>query len=111
LKEEVSGLLLKNFKLKEFKGFFDPGDKDIVYQEKEILDKNGHLKRVDRFMIREKSIEVIDFKTGEEDKKEHEVQIRTYMDLLGEIYPDKVLEGYLCYLDEASVKKIAGAGA
>ena len=106
LLEDIRRLLEDNFKNKEFSRFFSFGPEDEAYNEKEIVDENGGLKRVDRILIRKDRIEVVDFKTGEEDKEKHVEQISGYIDLIKELYPGKKVEGYLCYLDDLAVKEV-----
>lgn len=106
IKEDIKELLLSNFNKKEFNCFFQLKDEDKVYKEKDIVNSKGHLKRIDRFIVRENVIDVIDFKTGEEYQQEHTQQVKEYISLLKEIYPDKKINGYLCYLDEQLVKEV-----
>ena len=64
-------------------------DIDGFYNEKEFVDEQGDIKRVDRLVIKDGRVVIIDYKTGER-SKEHVEQIKGYLKLfkgaLGVIY-------------------------
>ncbi len=72
-----------------------PGSK--VYREKEVLLKGGNLVRIDRIIEKPNEVLIIDFKTGEPVPVDMD-QIKNYMEILREIYGDKVIKGYLLYV-------------
>ncbi len=100
----ILSVLLKNFENQRFKDFFTMRAK--IFTEKEITDKKGNLKRVDRLMITPKKIILIDFKSGENFSPEHLTQIKEYVDILKEIYPQQKITPYLIYLETATVKEV-----
>ncbi|WP_224484850.1 UvrD-helicase domain-containing protein [Robertkochia aurantiaca] len=55
-----------------------------IYREKEIFTKNGESLRPDRFMVKEKGIVVLDYKTGSR-QLEHQVQVDRYASVLSEM--------------------------
>ena len=77
-----------------------------VYCEKEMVDGDGLVHRVDRLLVTLKEAVVIEFKSGEPHSKEHQEQVTTYLRLLSGIYPDRTIEGWLIYVDEASQEKV-----
>jgi ATP-dependent exoDNAse (exonuclease V) beta subunit len=56
---------------------------------------------MDRVVMDKDQIVVIDYKTGTEKRAEKEYisQLRSYIRILKEIYPDKTVEGMIAYVD------------
>ena len=95
--------LLSHHKLKNI--FYVPdGD---VHCEKEIVDASGNLKRVDRLIVREKEVTVIDYKTTAKAESTQREQIKEYLKIFAAIYPQKRLKGFLVYLDDFSLEEIS----
>lgn len=68
-----------------------------VLKERDIIVPDGHLKRPDRVMIKDRQVIVIDYKSGTTKRQDHEKQIREYIGLLKEMgYKD--VKGYLCFV-------------
>ncbi len=84
------------------KWFYTEGE---VFTEKEVCDQEGNLFRMDRLIIGEKTVEVIDYKL-EEEHPHHLAQIENYKKLLAGIFPDKEIKGYLVYLGTFKVKEV-----
>lgn len=91
----------------QIKPFFYTG-KDEVFCEREIVDAFGETKRIDRLIVRTNSVDVIDFKSSKENSEQHHKQVSNYMKLMAQIYPRKKIQGWLIYLDEGSLEKVAG---
>ncbi len=53
---------------------------DGFYNEKEFVDENGDIKRVDRLVVKAGKVVIIDYKTGEK-SREHKTQIEGYLKL------------------------------
>ncbi len=83
-----------------------PGRK--VMREQEFSDGEGRLYRMDRVVIDADKITVMDFKTGsdKEAEEKYETQMKTYMKLLRDIYPDKRIEGVIAYVDLKEIRRI-----
>ncbi len=99
--EGVKKLLLDLFGRKEIATYFDPHPGREVKREQEFSDEEGHLFRMDRVVIDPDRVTVLDFKTGGEgwtDEK-HRAQMRKYMNIAKDIYPDRRLEGRIVYID------------
>jgi ATP-dependent exoDNAse (exonuclease V) beta subunit len=75
-----------------------------VFNEREIISKSGTLRIPDRVVIQNNEIVVIDFKFGEI-RKEHEIQIKEYMQLLFEIY-QKRPKGILYYAEKNKITEV-----
>lgn len=106
--ENIIKLVKNIIEEKEIKKFFTLNKGDIVYTEKEIVDKHGEKYMIDRIIERENEIQLIDFKTGKitkEKENEYKEQIRKYKNLLSSIY-EKNINCYLIYLDEKKIVNV-----
>jgi ATP-dependent exoDNAse (exonuclease V) beta subunit len=66
------------------------------------------LYRADRIIIDPKTVTVVDFKTGgDESENDYVVQVKNYMEMLKEIYPDKEVIGRLAYVDLKKVRSVS----
>ena len=92
--------ILQNPKVKPF---FDSNLES--YNEIEIINKNGNISRLDRIVeMKDKSINIIDYKTGSE-KGEDILQVENYKNTLKEI-EDKNINAYLIYIDLNKIVKV-----
>jgi len=94
--------ILSCLALEKVKHWFQ--QENTAHTELSFLDIDGNLYRPDRVVITDQAIEVVDYKTGEENEK-YANQLRTYMKLAAEIYRQPV-KGYLLYLDQAKVVEV-----
>ena len=84
----------------------------IVYTEKELISSSGQLKRIDRLIVKEKEIYVIDYKSvpmetaDESVSSVYEDQVREYMKIVHNIYPKRAIKGYLLYMDTCMLQKV-----
>jgi len=102
--ENLPEIELKVTKLLEnekFRDYFNVKE-GKVFVEKEIIDKNGRTKRIDRLVVTEKQVYIIDYKSSEsaETVEIYKKQMEEYIKLVKEIYPDKKIEGIIIYLDK-----------
>jgi len=98
--KEVIEKIINNNKVKRF---FNPNNKS--YNEVELLNESGDVFRLDRVVTMEDdSVHVIDYKTGEENKK-YNKQINNYKKLLSCIYA-KEISGHIIYIDLNKVIKV-----
>lgn len=103
---EIKDIVAKFFLNPEFKKFFTPDNKALVYTEKEITDITGNAYKVDRIIITGPRIDIVDFKTGEIYSADHSRQIIHYGELLEKIHPGKLIKKYILYIDEGIVREI-----
>ncbi len=89
-----------------FGNFFNIREGEKVYTEKPIINTFGEMRVLDRFVERNDVIELVDYKTGEMYKEEHESQLKQYIELLQSFYPQKKIKGYLLYIDEDRLKEV-----
>ncbi len=102
--DEVVSTLATFFKYSRSKKIF--GARADFFNEKEIISSNGDLKRIDRLVVGETQVAVIDYKTGSQCTQAHQDQIKDYICLLQDIYPGKTHEGYLAYIDIPKLQQV-----
>ena len=63
---------------------------------------------MDRVIIDNDRITVIDFKTGsdKEAEEKYRVQMKTYMKILRELYDGRNVEGIIAYVDIKAIRRI-----
>ncbi len=103
----IKSTLMDFLKIKEVKEWFFKKEGRIVKTEVEFYDKKEGLLRMDRVIIDREDISVIDFKTGQEEISKYESQIKKYMEVIKEIYPEKRVKGFLAYIDLKKIGVVA----
>jgi len=80
----------------------------VVLTEKEVMTANGDTKRVDRLIVKNKEVIILDYKSsrGEDLRDGYIEQIHEYKAIFSEIYPGKKVKGVLLYLDDLSVEEV-----
>ena len=93
--------LLEFLNLEEIRPYFEATPGRVIKKEQDFSDPGGNLFRMDRVVIDEDRISVIDYKTGtgKEAEKEYVSQIKNYIRILKEIHPGKNVEGVIAYVD------------
>ncbi|MEE3712867.1 RecB-like helicase [Campylobacter sp. CLAX-7218-21] len=78
-----------------------------LYQEQDI-GFNGALKRIDLLCVNSDEIEIIDYKTSLKNSDEHKEQVREYLNILSQIYPQKSVKASIIYIlnDEIRISKL-----
>jgi ATP-dependent exoDNAse (exonuclease V) beta subunit len=78
-------------------------------EEQEFSDAEGRLFRMDRIIMDNDRITVVDYKTGgeKEDEEKYRLQIKTYMKILKEVYPEMEISGIISYVDRKEVRRIS----
>jgi ATP-dependent exoDNAse (exonuclease V) beta subunit len=77
--KEMKKHLVDFFQHNEFQFLFD--DSYRLYNEREIIDRNGNVYRPDRIMMKGNSLILVDFKTGEK-RNAHTKQMKDYQSVL-----------------------------
>ncbi|MCM8778860.1 MAG: UvrD-helicase domain-containing protein [Candidatus Omnitrophica bacterium] len=103
--EEIRKTITTLLEKEEFKEFFSLAEGSL-FQELELVDRFGNTQRIDRLIVKEDSVWLIDYKTGKERKDEDIEQVKTYLSILCEIYPGRELKGFLIYLDDYSLNVV-----
>lgn len=92
----------------KFKDIFMP-DVAQVYCEKELVNRFGDTKRVDRLVVGKNQVLVIDYKSGRggvDSHRQYVTQVEEYINLLTEIYPSKLVKGFLLYLNPVELEEV-----
>jgi len=93
--------LLEFLNLNEIRHYFETTPGRMIKKEQDFSDPRGNLFRMDRVVIDEDRISVIDYKTGthKEAEKEYASQLKNYVRILKEVSPGKNVEGVIAYVD------------
>ncbi|MCK9409426.1 MAG: UvrD-helicase domain-containing protein [Bacteroidetes bacterium] len=84
---------------------FKPGR--TILREQDIAASSGRLYRMDRVIIDEQTVTIVDFKTGNDERNnDYQEQVRNYMLMIKDIYPTKNISGVLLYLDLRKVVSV-----
>lgn len=101
--ELTAGKILDDEKLKKF---FDL--EGTVYCEKDVTDAGGNTKRIDRLMVTQEEVWVLDYKSSRGEQESGRLQVAGYMDLARGLYPNKRVRGFLVYFDGGAFEEVAG---
>jgi len=100
--------LLEFLNHEEVSAYFQAMPERVIKREQEFSDLRGNLFRMDRVVFEEDRISVIDYKTGtdREAEKEYMPQLKNYIRILKEIYPDRHVEGVIAYVDLKEISRV-----
>ncbi len=100
--------LLEFLNHEEIKPYFEARPGRVIRKEQDFSDVRGNLFRMDKVIIEEDRVIVIDYKTGtdKEIEREYVSQLKNYIRILKEIYPDRNIEGIIAYVDLKEIKKV-----
>lgn len=106
--EEIEGVVRGAVEQDELKEYFIRRAGREVKREQEFSDRDGNLVRMDRVVVDEGKISVIDYKTGHDRtaKDRYEAQVRAYMRILGSVYPGRKVEGLIAHVDLREVLRL-----
>ncbi len=90
---------------KDLRPFFFVTDGE-VFQEKEIVDSHGQTKRLDRLIVREKEVWIVDYKNHRTSSGVYHDQVRDYMAVVREIYPERKVRGFLLYIADLGLEEV-----
>jgi len=71
-----------------------------IFCEKEFVNKFGDTKRIDRLIVQENKVQIVDFKLSPGAAGEHQKQIDGYIELVKQFYPKHHVSGHILYLQE-----------
>ena len=103
--EEYAATINKLLENKSLRSYLEIRDGE-VYLEKEIVDSSGNTKRIDRLIVKQGEVLIIDYKSSKENNTAYYEQMLQYMKIIREIYPDLNVRGILVYLDDLSTEEI-----
>jgi ATP-dependent exoDNAse (exonuclease V) beta subunit len=107
--EELTDTLNKFIMKSEIGEFFKKKPGKTILREQEFSDRRGNLFRLDRVILDTEKITVIDYKTGHERGADdtNRAQMKTYLTILREVYPDRHAEGIIAYVDMNELRSIS----
>ena len=97
LKKTLNNLLSNN----DIAEFFNKENK--IYNEKEFVDGYGNTVRLDKLVIKENEIDIVDYKTSIYDKEYIQKQLDNYLSVIKDIYPDKPVKCYVVETEKNAV--------
>jgi ATP-dependent helicase/nuclease subunit A len=106
--EAMGKHLLEFLNRREVRPYFQAVPGTVIKREQDFSDSWGGLFRMDRVVFAGDRVSVIDYKTGTDKRAEtqHISQLKNYVRILREIYPDKKLEGIIAYVDLNEMRKV-----
>ena len=108
MSENIRKTLLSFLQMSGIDDLFTRKSGRQVLCEKEFANVSGMLYRLDRVIVDVDAVTVIDFKTGgDELEKEYREQVRNYISLLKDVYPEKKVAGTLAYVDMHKIQTVA----
>ncbi len=107
LKNEIEEKVRKIISNELLKRYFSPTEGMTIYCEVDVIDEAGNTKRIDRLVIENDSVTLLDFKTGSrENISRDKKQIKEYIDLIRKVYPDRGIRGLIIYLEPFMVVEV-----
>ncbi|MDR3113574.1 MAG: hypothetical protein LBU09_04285, partial [Endomicrobium sp.] len=101
LKEELGLLFAKDEILKLFLY-----EEDEIFNEKEIVGKDGSYLRIDKLIVLPHKAIIADFKSSLYDKERNFNQIKNYAGIISSIYPGKEVLGYIADISAREVLSV-----
>jgi len=77
-----------------------------VFMEKDIINRFGHTKRLDRLVVKKDEVCIVDYKSSKDPNARYEEQVKEYMELTKDIYPKREVRGFLVYLDKLNFEEV-----
>lgn len=106
-KEDVRRRVEEAVRCAEFQPFFVNAVGKIL-TEHEVVDVFGHTKRIDRLIVTDQDVTVVDYKSTAQEQKAGQDQVRSYMQLMASIYPKRRVRGFLMYMEELRLEEVDG---
>ncbi len=79
-----------------------------VLREKEVVDSAGNTRRIDRIIVKDKDVWVVDYKSTNTNMDAGRRQVLEYMRIVSDIYPKKIVKGFLLSFDEMKLEEVHG---
>jgi len=86
--------------------FFRPKQAEVLC-EQEIAYGSGDIGRIDRMVVTEKEVLVVDYKSSRQEAEEGRVQVRRYASAAARVFPGRRVRGFLVYLDTARCEEVS----
>jgi ATP-dependent exoDNAse (exonuclease V) beta subunit len=107
-REEIGEIVAGILGHRELADYFQKKPGRSIRNEQEVSDGEGRLFRIDRLVLDETTVTVIDYKTGREKgaEEDDEAQMKNYMKILRDVFSDRKVEGLLAYVDLREVRRL-----
>lgn len=106
MKDEVTKAVVSVINNQSLRDYFLRKGGREVYTEKEVVDREGRLHRLDRVVVDEETVTVIEFKFGRNpDRDRATKQTAEYVEILREIYPQREIIGLVYFGESKEVVK------
>jgi len=87
------------------KPFFRPDDGEVLC-EQEIAYANGDTGRIDRLIVKDKEVWVVDYKSSPQEAEEGAAQVRRYAEAVGRVFAGRKVRGFLIFFDTARSEEV-----
>ena len=101
MKQHVAAFL-EDQKIKEW---FRTDEGRNISKEKNFIGRDGRLYRMDRLIVQDDRLTLVDFKTGREG--DHRKQMKEYAEILGEVYPGKKIRVFIAHVETTKVEELS----
>ena len=106
--EEVAATARRFLQDERFRDLFTAKEGRSFLREQELAARTGALFRADRIVLDPHLVTVVDFKTGgDENETEYLAQVRSYMEILRDIYGERKIAGAIAYVDLLKLREVA----
>ncbi len=103
---EACGLLVTQLlKASACRAVFYPQSGEVMV-EKEVMDRLGRTRRIDRLLVGPQECWVIDYKMSDEESDKGRRQVVEYMGLVSEIFGARRVRGFLIFCDTARMEEV-----
>lgn len=82
--------------------FFQPRAR--VFNEKEVIDSRGNLKRIDRLLVFKDKVVIVEYKLSRRLAEASLSQLKTYRDIVAQVYPGKKIQAFTVFIYAAGKK-------
>lgn len=106
--DDIELRLSQFLQLPDVRPFFEAKKGRTVLCEQEVVSDGGKLYRMDRVILDDEQVTVVDFKTGSDDMNDKYIeQVKNYMRILKSLYHGKLVSGALLYIDMKKVVAVS----
>jgi hypothetical protein len=103
--EACSSLVARLLKDRACRPIFYPQGREVMV-EKEVIDRLGRTRRIDRLLVGPQECWVVDYKMSDEEIEKGRRQVVEYMGLVSEIFGGRRIRGFLVFCDTARVEEV-----
>jgi ATP-dependent exoDNAse (exonuclease V) beta subunit len=106
--EDIKALVIAIVRNEDMESYFTAVPGRLIRKEQDYSDNIGRLFRMDRVIIDNNCVTVIDYKTGKDKESldKNRAQLKNYMSILSDVYPGKTIEGIVAFVDLTQVESV-----